>query len=74
MLAGNFNGSDFTETGYYELDGNMNLEKKEDPEMADFIREKFAIPQHVVTIDEASVLIEDDSGRRWRLPMGNKAL
>lgn len=73
MLAGQFNGSEFTETGYYELDGNMDLQKKDDPEMADFIREKFAIPQHVVTIDEASVLIQDDFGRRWRLPMGNEA-
>jgi len=73
VLAGQFNGIEFSETGYYELDGDMDLQKKENPEMADFIREKFAIPQHVVTIDEASVLIQDDSGRRWRLPMGNRA-
>jgi len=73
VLAGQFNGSDFSETGYYELDGNMSLQKKADPEMADFIREKFTIPQHVVTIDEASVLIQDDLGRRWRLPKGNNA-
>jgi hypothetical protein len=73
VLAGNFNQGQFTETGYYELDGNMNLEKKEDPKTADFIREKIAIPQHFVTFDEASVLIEDDLGRRWRLPLGNQA-
>ncbi|HBE40727.1 MAG TPA: hypothetical protein DDW27_05905, partial [Bacteroidales bacterium] len=71
VLAGEFNGIDFTETGYYELDGNMDLQKKEDPEMADFIRDKFAIPEQVVTIDNASVLIEDDFGRRWRLPKGD---
>ena len=73
ILAGVFNKGQFTETGYYELDGSMNLEKKEAPETADFIREKFAIPQHVVTFDESSVLIEDDLGRRWRLPLGNQA-
>lgn len=73
VLAGQFDESDFTETGYYELDGNMNLQKKEDPEMADFIREKFAIPRNVVTIDKASVLIHDDLGRRWRLPVVNRA-
>jgi len=73
VLVGKFNGSNFTETGYYELDGNMDLKKKDDPEMADFIREKFAIPRNVVTIDEASVLIQDDFGRRWRLPVVNRA-
>jgi len=73
VLSGIFNGGKFTETGYYELDGKMNLEKKEDAETANYIRKKFAIPQQVVTFDEASVLIEDDLGRRWRLPKGNTA-
>jgi len=73
VLAGQFSGGDFTETGYYELNADMDLQKKEDPETAGFIRDKFAIPQQVVTIDEASVLIQDDFGRRWRLPVGNKA-
>jgi hypothetical protein len=59
------------ENGYYELDSLMNLVKKEDTVTAKHIREKFAIPQQVVTIDEASVLIVDDLGRRWRLPKGN---
>jgi len=72
VLAGNFDNDLFTETGYYELDGNMNLLREEDPKMADFIREKFAIPGNVVTIDEASVLIQDDFGRRWRLPVVNR--
>jgi hypothetical protein len=73
ILAGNFNNGQFAEAGYYELDGKMNLVKKEDTEIANFIREKFAIPRQVVTFDEASVLIEDDLGRRWRLPLGNQA-
>ena len=49
----------------------MNLVKKDDPETAGFIREKFAIPEKVLTVDEASVLIVDDKGRRWRLPLGD---
>ena len=71
VLAGTVNDQNFTESGYYELDSLMNLVKKEDAETATFIREKFAIPKNVVTIDEASVLITDDLGRRWRLPKGN---
>jgi hypothetical protein len=61
-----------SETGYYELDENLNLVSKSDPETNSFIREKFAIPENVVQIDEASVLVVDDKGRRWRLPLGNE--
>lgn len=71
VLAGTASDASFTENGYYELDSLMNLVKKEDTETAAFIREKFAIPQQVVRLDEASVLITDDLGRRWRLPKGN---
>ncbi|AXE17247.1 hypothetical protein DR864_05620 [Runella rosea] len=73
LLAGQFSNGKFTENGYYELDSAMNLVKKEDPKTAQFIRDKFAIPKEVITVDEASVLIIDDSGRRWRLPKGNEA-
>jgi len=71
ILAGIASDKEFTETGYYELDSSMNLVKKDDPETAAAIREKLAIPQNVLTIDEASVLIVDDAGRRWRLPKGD---
>lgn len=70
LLAGQFNNGSYTESGYYELDSALNLVRKEDPATAEIIRAKFAIPQNVLTIDEASVLIVDDSGRRWRLPKG----
>jgi len=72
ILAGETTNSTFKETGYYELDVAMKLVKKEDVETANFIREKFAIPSNVVTIDDASVLVIDDLGRRWRLPKGNE--
>ncbi|MGV3587465.1 MAG: hypothetical protein ACO1OF_10705 [Adhaeribacter sp.] len=71
LLAGNISNGKFTESGYYELDGDMNLVKKEDDKTAQFIREKFAIPSKVLTIDEASVLVVDDKNRRWRLPLGS---
>ncbi len=72
IVAGSATSQGFEEEGYYELDANMNLVKKEDAKMASYIRERMAIPQNVVTIDEASVLIVDDKGRRWRLPKGNE--
>jgi len=68
ILAGNASDTKFSESGYYELDSTMQLVKKEDPATASVIREKFAIPQQVVTIDDASVLFVDELGRRWRLP------
>ncbi len=73
ILAGDIADGKFGETGYYELDAHMNLLKKEDPETAAFIREKFAIPSNVVTVEASSVLVVDDKGRRWRLPLGNSA-
>ncbi|MEN6455495.1 MAG: hypothetical protein ABFD10_14660 [Prolixibacteraceae bacterium] len=72
ILAGTVTDEGFEEAGYYELDSLMNLVKKEDPQTAAFIREKFAIPAGVVTIDKASVLVVDDDGRRWRLPRGDR--
>ena len=60
-----------TETGYYELDEKLNLVAKSDPETNSFIKEKFAIPENVVEIEESSVLVIDDKNRRWRLPLGS---
>ncbi|RPD41408.1 hypothetical protein [Chitinophaga barathri] len=59
--------------GYYELNEKMELQRKEDASALSFIKEKFAIPKQAVTVEAASVLIVDDNGRRWRLPLGNKA-
>lgn len=73
LLANSTTDGQVTETGYYEMSDKLELVKKEDPETADFIRLKFAIPQQVITIDEGSVLIVDDKKRRWRLPLGNEA-
>ncbi len=72
LLSGALSDSSFTETGYYELDSLMNLVRKDNDEAAELIREKVSIPRNVVTIDSASVVIDDDQGRRWRLPKGKR--
>lgn len=61
------------ETGYYEMNDTLQLVKKEDVEMASFIREKIAIPQQIFSVEDGSVLIVDGKKRRWRLPLGNSA-
>jgi hypothetical protein len=71
IAAVNYAGGKVTETGYYELDVNMKLIRREDPKTLSFIKTKFAIPQKVVTVEGSSVLVVDDKGRRWRLPLGN---
>lgn len=56
---------------YYELDGNLDLKTKDDPEMSSFIKDRFKIDFIDVEVTEGSVLVIDDSGRRWRLPLGD---
>jgi hypothetical protein len=68
VLAGKVSDKEFTESGYYELDSTMNLVRTNEPETVAQIREKMAIPKHVISMDEASVLVVDEAGRRWRLP------
>jgi len=62
------NGED---AGYYELNEKMELARVDDPDTKAFIDEKFAIPRGVVSVEESSVLVVDDKGRRWRLPKGD---
>lgn len=70
ISAVKFENGQEIEIGYYELDAELNLVKKEDSETNTFIKEKFAIPEKVIDIEESSVLIIDDKNRRWRLPLG----
>ena len=62
-----------TADAYYELDGDLNLRRKDDTKAADYLRTNMAIPQGVLTSDAASVLYTDEQGRRWRLPKGDAA-
>lgn len=68
-----FDGVRAIPIGYYELDGNMRLVRKPDINTEDFIRKNYTIPQDVIKVEESSVLVIDDQGRRWRLPLGNNA-
>lgn len=70
VSAVTFENGKVMDTGYYELDSRLNLIKKEDPGTHRFIKEKFAIPENVIDVEESSVLIVDDKNRRWRLPLG----
>lgn len=71
VAAVQFENNEEIPAGYYELDEKLNLLKKQDTETENFIREKFAIPENVIEIQESSVLIIDDKNRRWRLPLGH---
>lgn len=57
-------------TAYYELDGDMNLQRRDSASKESYIRNKFAITSEGMEITDGSVLITDDKGRRWRLPLG----
>lgn len=58
--------------GYYEMNDTLQLVRKEDEDTQRFIQEKCAIPSKVVAIEPSSVLVLDDKGRRWRLPLGGE--
>lgn len=72
LLATTVTENKVAETGYYEMGDKLVLVRKEDATTADFIRTEFDIPQQVVSIESSSVLIVDDLGRRWRLPLGDE--
>jgi hypothetical protein len=65
--------ADVAIAGYYELDEHLRLAPARDNGDAAWIRANVAIPREVVTIQPSSVLVEDDGGRRWRLPRGEAA-
>jgi len=72
ILVKEFSENNSNETGYYELDGELNLVPKIDTATENFIREKFEIPQNVLSVEKSSVLIIDGRNRRWRLPLGDE--
>lgn len=72
VSAVNFKNGVETSVGYYELDETLNLIPKDDNKTNTFIKEKFAIPENVIEINESSILIIDDKNLRWRLPIGHE--
>ncbi|RLD33702.1 MAG: hypothetical protein DRI73_05045, partial [Bacteroidetes bacterium] len=73
LSANSFDADKNVNSAYTELDAEMNLLKKDDPVTQKFINKKFTIPENVISIEGSSVLIIDDKGRRWRLPLGSNA-
>lgn len=72
MLAGDIKGDGFVPTGYYELDGNMALTPSDNRENRAIIEKNFTIEKDLVQVEEQSVLVIDDLGRRWRFPKGDQ--
>lgn len=60
-------------SAYYDLDGDMLLQRRDSMEKASYIRKNLAIRSEGMEITPGSVLITDDKGRRWHLPLGARA-
>jgi len=72
IFAGRVQNGQFTKTGYYELDGDMNLIPSENKTNKEVIEKHFNIPKDLVKVEDHSVLVIDDLGRRWRFPKGDQ--
>ena len=62
------------ETGYYEIGPDMKLQHRDDPKAHQWLKNNHSIEKPVFTVDDASVLVIDSSGRRYRLPKGHTDL
>jgi hypothetical protein len=62
------------EIGGYDLDGDLQLKRIDDPAGVNYVKEHLSVPEQVIEIDAASVLYVDEAGRRWRFPKGEEAL
>jgi len=71
VLAGEVKDNQFKQTGYYELDADMNLDLVKNSSNQQVIEKHFTIAKDLVQVDTSSVLVVDDLGRRWRLPKNN---
>jgi hypothetical protein len=57
--------------GYHEIGADMRLQKVDDPPAAAYLAEKAALGAPDFEVDEASVILTDPEGQRWRLPKGD---
>lgn len=58
--------------GCYILGADLKLRRDDDAKGMEWMRKNVPIPQNVITVDAASVLVEE-KGQRWRLPKGDPA-
>ena len=61
------------EEGYYELDADMKLKRVNDLRAHRWLKEKAKISGPDYATDDASVIVTDRRGRKWRLPKGDPA-
>lgn len=66
-------GNEQHDVGLYELDGDLKLRRIDDPAALDYQKKHAAIPEGVLSSDEASLVFVDEQGRRWRLPRGSES-
>src|SRR5690606_10444507 len=57
-------------TSLYELQADMTFERLEQPELEKKLREEYA-PTADFEVDDASVVVTDREGNRFRLPKGH---
>ncbi len=53
---------------FYELDGEMTLQRRDEPGAVEWMETKLAVPKEALSYDAASAVFVDDAGNRWRLP------
>ncbi len=68
LLSTRRDGNKSETNGTYELDTNLNLVRKEDPELEKELAGVTEIPQGILQNDNASAIYKDPQGRTWRLP------
>jgi hypothetical protein len=60
-----------TEAGYYEIGADMTLKRVDDPPAHQELKENARIGVPEFEVDDASVILEDHWGNRYRLPKGH---
>lgn len=58
------------EAGYYEIGEEMNLRRADDAKAHQRLKKEAEIDAPEFRVDEASVIVEDQNGRPYRLPKG----
>ena len=61
--------ADGKDSGYYTMSENMKLVPNADAKIYETIKKTTAMPEQSYQVDEASALIVDDKGKRWRFPV-----
>jgi hypothetical protein len=62
-----------TPTGYYTMNADMKLVPSTDAAAYDYAQKHTKIAEKAYQIDDASALIIDDKGQRWRFPLSEMA-